>query len=58
MKTIMKQLVGHKFLLKIYYRKYDILGGDYPPPKPVKLSRIMSHSRITGVFSHLPLKQM
>lgn len=31
-------------------KRYDILKGDYPAPKPVKLSRLMSHANITGIF--------
>ena len=30
--------------------KYEILKGNYPAPKPVKLSKAMSHMNITGMF--------
>ncbi|MGB4439515.1 MAG: DUF3810 domain-containing protein [Sedimentibacter sp.] len=30
--------------------KYEILKGNYPAPKPVKLSKIMSHMNITGIY--------
>ena len=30
--------------------QYNVLKGDYPAPKPVKLSKAMSHMNITGIF--------
>lgn len=30
--------------------KYEVLKGNYPRPKPVILSRQMSHMQITGIF--------
>jgi hypothetical protein len=33
--------------------KYPFLGGKYGPPKPVLLSRLMSHSNIIGLYSCL-----
>ena len=33
--------------------KYPFLGGKYGPPKPVLLSRLMSHSNIIGIYSCL-----
>ncbi len=33
--------------------KYPFLGGRYGPPKPVLLSRLMSHSNIIGIYSCL-----
>lgn len=30
---------------------YPIFGGNYPAPKPVLFSRLMSHTEITGVFT-------
>lgn len=30
--------------------KYDVLKGNYPPPKLVMFSNVMSHMRITGMF--------
>lgn len=34
-------------------QKYPFLGGKYGPPKPVLLSRLMSHSNIIGIYSCL-----
>jgi hypothetical protein len=31
-------------------KKYSVLKGNYPAPKPVKMSRAMSYTNITGVF--------
>lgn len=31
-------------------KEYGVLKGNYPAPKPVKMSRAMSHMNITGVF--------
>ncbi|WP_019227324.1 DUF3810 domain-containing protein [Sedimentibacter sp. B4] len=31
-------------------KEYSVLKGNYPAPKPVKMSRVMSHMNITGVF--------
>lgn len=31
-------------------KKYDVLKGNYPKPKPVLFSRVMSHMQITGIF--------
>lgn len=31
-------------------KEYSVLKGNYPAPKPVKMSRAMSHMNITGVF--------
>jgi hypothetical protein len=31
-------------------KKYSVLKGNYPAPKPVKMSRAMSYMNITGVF--------
>lgn len=33
--------------------KYPFLGGEYGPPKPVLLSKLMSHTNIIGVYSCL-----
>jgi len=33
--------------------KYPFLGGKYGPPKPVLLSRLMSHTNIIGIYSCL-----
>ncbi|MDW5299037.1 MAG: DUF3810 domain-containing protein [Sedimentibacter sp.] len=30
--------------------EYEILKGNYPAPKPVRLSKVMSYMNITGVF--------
>ena len=32
-------------------KEYPIFGGNYPAPKPVTASRLMSHTEITGVFT-------
>ncbi|MGI6123509.1 MAG: DUF3810 domain-containing protein [Acetivibrionales bacterium] len=34
-------------------QKYPFLGGKYGPPKPVLLSRLMSHTNIIGIYSCL-----
>lgn len=31
-------------------KSYSVLSGNYPAPKPVKMSKAMSHMNITGVF--------
>ncbi len=30
--------------------EYPVLGGNYPPPKPILLSELMSRTEITGIF--------
>lgn len=30
--------------------EYPVLGGNYPPPKPILLSKLMSSTEITGIF--------
>ena len=51
---------GYKSVLKRAYKGYEVieqeypfLGGKYGPPKPVLLSRLMSHSNIIGIYSCL-----
>ena len=51
---------GYKSVLKRAYKGYEVLEQDYPflggkygPPKPVLLSRLMSHSNIIGIYSCL-----
>ncbi len=51
---------GYKSVLKRAYKgyevieqKYPFLGGKYGAPKPVLLSRLMSHSNIIGIYSCL-----
>ena len=51
---------GYKSVLKRAYKGYDVLkqeypflGGKYGPPKPVLLSRLMSHTNIIGIYSCL-----
>ncbi len=33
--------------------KYDFLGGRYPDPKPVMLSKVMCYFQITGIYPYL-----
>jgi len=51
---------GYKSVLKRAYKgyealeqKYPFLNGKYGPPKPVMLSRLMSHTNIIGIYSCL-----
>lgn len=51
---------GYKSILKRAHKGYEaieqeypFLSGKYGPPKPVLLSRLMSHSNIIGIYSCL-----
>jgi len=51
---------GYKSVLKRAYKGYEVLKQEYPfldgkygPPKPVMLSRLMSHTNIIGIYSCL-----
>ncbi len=49
-KSIVKRsTLGYKEVEK----RYPFLGGKYGPPKPVLLSRLMSHTNIIGLYSCL-----